>query len=117
MSEILLEGDALAIANELRTITHTVRDLDARATALKEQLRSLLSAGDTAVSPDGVELLTVRHGTLRFDPAKATNALPPSVLESISVTAPDAKRAKEILAPTLYTLCCTRAADSIVVKP
>ena len=116
MNEIILEGDALATAAELSEIARAIRDLESRATVLKSILRGLLSEGDTAISPEGIELVQMRAGSLRFDPAKAVGVLPPSVLASIQVTVADSKKAKEILSPAIYALCCTPSQPSIIVK-
>lgn len=111
---VLLEDDVLVAAIELRDIARARRDLEAREKAAKEVLAKHLATGETGVDPAGNPLVTVRAGARRFDPAAATANLPPEVLATISVTAPDGKRAKEILAPALYDLCTKQNAPSVV---
>lgn len=112
---VVLEDEFLAAAREIVEITALEKQLAERKAAAKQIIEKALAVGEQGVSPDGEPLVAVRAGASRFDPDKATQVLPSNLLESIMVTAPDAKRAKAVLAPGLYELCVSHNKSSVVV--
>lgn len=112
---VILEDDYLAAAQTLQRNKRIRDELDAQDTRAKETIAKALAVGEKGISPDGEILVTVRAGSLRFDATKAAEVLDGTpLLESITVAAPDGKRAKAVLAPALYEACCTRTRDSVV---
>jgi hypothetical protein len=111
--EITLTDDFLHAALELRYVTAEIAKLEAQAKRCKEILAKHLTIGDTGMDPDGNALVKVVKGSARFKPELAIANLPAGVLDSIMVTAPDAKRAKDVLPPALYALACEDNAPSI----
>lgn len=111
---VVLEDEYLDAALELRSIAIQKKDLEEREAEAKRILMKALDVGDRGVSADGEELATVRRGSLRFNADRAAENLPAAVLESIQVTVADSKKAKSILAPALYELCCTYTKPSVV---
>lgn len=111
---LTLDGPLLAAATRLRDIAAAKADLEAEEKQLKEQLRAAVEPGTTCVDPAGTPLLTVRPGAARFSATRAAEVLPADLLASISVTAPDGKRAKDLLAPALYAGCCIQSQAAVV---
>jgi hypothetical protein len=111
---LTLDGDLLTAAIALRDVMAAKTDLDSREKQLKELLRAAIPPGTTCCDPAGIPLIDVRPGSARFNPTKAIEVLPPELLASVSVTIPDAKRARDLLAPALYSACTTQAAPSVV---
>lgn len=114
-STVVLQDEYLEAARLIVEITAQEKALAERKAAAKQIVEKALAVGEQGISPDGEPLVAVRAGAARFDPDLATRNLPASVLESICVTAPDAKRAKAVLAPALYELAVTHNRPSIVV--
>lgn len=113
-SAIILTDEFLDAARLIVEITAQEKDLAERKAAAKQVIEKILVAGQVGVSPDGEPLVTVRAGAARFDPDLATRNLPADVLATISVTVPDGKRAKAVLAPALLALCQSRNKSSVV---
>lgn len=112
---VVLTDEYLDAARELVEIATIEKQLAERKAAAKQIVEKALAVGERGVSPDGEPLVVVRAGASRFDPDKAAANLPANLLESITVTVPDAKRAKQVLAPALYDLCVTYNKPSVVV--
>ena len=116
MSEhVQLSGEYLDAAVELRAIAIEKKDLATREAECKRIIEKHLAVGDRGVTPDGWEIITVRAGARRFDAAMAAENLPKEVLAQITTLQVDAQRAKSILAPALYDLCCTENKPSVIV--
>lgn len=111
---VLLTDEYLEAAETIVRITALEKELAEEKAAAKQVIEKVLAIGDKGVSPDGVLLVTVRAGAARFDPDLATRNLPADILASISVTVPDAKRAKAILAPALLEMCQSHNKPSVV---
>jgi hypothetical protein len=77
--------------------------------------RHISTSGKGASRPTGEEIITVRAGARRFDAAMAAENLPQEVLAQITTLQVDPQRAKSILAPALYDLCCTENKPSVIV--
>jgi len=112
---VLLDGEYLDAANELRAIRLEKKDLATREAECKRIIEKHLAVGEKGISPDGKEIVAFRAGAKRFDAALATENLPPSVLAQITTLQVDAQRAKTILAPALYNLCCAENRPSVIV--
>jgi len=112
---ITLQDEYLDAALELRDIAEKKRALTERETECKQILRKHIAEGEKAVGPDGTELIAVRRGSMRFSADRAEEVLPAEILATIQVFAPDAKKAKAVLSPALYDLCCDQSAASVVV--
>ena len=112
---VKLEGDYLNAAIELRQIAEIKKTLAPREAECKRIIEAYLNIGERGVTPDGEEIITVRAGARRFDPALAAENLPKEVLAQITTLQVDAQRAKTILAPALYDLCCTENKPSVIV--
>ena len=116
MSEhVQLNGEYLDAAIELRAIAIEKKDLATREAECKRVIEKHLNVGERGVTPDGEEIITVRAGARRFDPALAAANLPTAVLAQITTLQVDAQRAKTILAPALYNLSCTENKPSVIV--
>lgn len=116
MSEhVQLDGDYLKAAIELHAIAQEKKDLATREAECKRIIEAYLNVGDRGVTPDGWEIITVRAGARRFDAGLAAENLPPAVLAQITTLQIDPQRAKTILAPALYDLCCTENRASVIV--
>lgn len=111
---LTLDGDLLEAAVRLRDIAHAKADLDSEEKRIKELLRAAITPGTTCCDPAGAPLLAIRPGAARFSPQRAAEVLPADLLASISVTAPDGKKARELLAPSLYEACAVRTAPAVV---
>ena len=111
---VVLEDEFLAAASELRIIAAEKKHLTEREAECKRIIEKILSVGDRGISPDGEEMVAIRKGAARFKPELAMANLPNEVLQSILVLAPDAKRAKAILAPALYAMCTEENKPSVV---
>jgi hypothetical protein len=111
---VVLEDEYLEAARELVEITAQEKALAERKARAKQIIEKALAVGERGVSPDGELLVAVRGGAARFDADKAAENLPANLLESITVSVPDGKRAKAILAPGLYDLCVTYNKPSVV---
>lgn len=112
---LTLDGPLLAAAARLREIDTIAKTLETEAKALKEQLRAAIEPGTTCVDPAGTPLVAVRPGAARFSAQRAAEVLPADLLASISVTAPDAKRARDILTPALYRAVCVQSQPAVAV--
>ena len=112
---VLLDGEYLDAANELRAIAVEKKDLATREAECKRIIEKHLAIGDRGVTPDGEEIITVRAGARRFDAGLAADNLPTAVLAQITTLQVDPQRAKTILAPALYDLCCTENRSSVIV--
>ena len=116
MSEhVQLDGDYLKAAIELRSIAEIKKNLAPIEAECKRIIEKHLAIGDRGVTPDGEEIITVRAGARRFDAGLASEHLPAAVLAQITTMQIDAQRAKMILAPALYDLCCTENRASVIV--
>jgi hypothetical protein len=111
---VVLEDEYEQAARELLDILAQEKALADRKAECKRILEKALAIGERGISADGEPLVAVRAGATRFDPDLATQQLSPDTLALISVTAPDAKRAKQVLGDALYELCCTRNKPSVV---
>ena len=112
---VILDGEYLAAANELRAIAAIKKNIAERETICKRIIEKHLAIGERGVTPDGEEIITVRAGAKRFDAGLASENLPAAVLAQITTMQIDAQRAKTILAPALYDLCCTENRASVIV--
>ena len=112
---ITLQDEFLAAAIELREIAKAKTELLEREAACKRLLRKALAEGERGAAPDGTELVAVRRGSMRFSADRARETLPPDILGSIQVFTPDSRKAKDVLAPALYELCCESSTPSVVV--
>lgn len=116
MSEhVQLDGDYLKAAIELRQIAEIKKNLAPLEAECKRIIEKHLAVGDRGVTPDGEEIITVRAGARRFDAGLAAENLPKEVLAQITTMQVDAQRAKTILAPALYDLCCAENRPSVIV--
>jgi hypothetical protein len=112
---VMLEGEYLAAALELREIAGLKKELAEREAEAKRIIEKYLAVGEKGSDSDGVEVVAVRKGAARFSSELAARNLPPALLAQISVTSADGKRAKAILAPALYDLCTEENRPSVVV--
>jgi hypothetical protein len=112
---VILDGEYLNAALMLREIARRKRELSDREAECKRIIEKHLAVGDRGVTVDGEEVVTVRAGAKRFDAGLASENLPASVLAQITTLQVDAQRAKTILAPALYDLCCTENRPSVIV--
>ena len=112
---IMLKGKYLDAANELRAIAQEKKDLATREAECKRIIEAYLNVGERGVTPDGEEVVAVRAGAARFSAELAAANLPKDLLAQITTLQADGKRAKAILAPALYDLCCDRNKASVVV--
>lgn len=115
MTDVTLTDDFLEAAIELRYVTSEIAKLEAQAKRCKEILAKHLTAGEIGVDSNGQPLVRAQQGARRFKPELAVANLPAAVLATIMVTAPDGKRAKDVLAPALYDVCCQSDTTSIRV--
>jgi hypothetical protein len=111
---IMLDGEYLDAAIELRDIAAQKKELAAREAECKRVIEKHLAVGERGVTPDGEEIVAVRAGASRFDADLAARHLPPDILAQISTIQADSKRAKAILPPSLYDLCCSSNKASVV---
>jgi hypothetical protein len=111
---VILQDEFLEAARDLVAIAAEKKALAEREGRAKEIIAKVLAEGERGISPDGEPLVAVRTGAAKFDPDAAASNLPAELLQSISVTVPDGKRAKAILSPALYELCTTRNKPSVV---
>ena len=112
---VMLKGEYLDAANELRAIAQEKKDLATREAECKRIIEAYLNVGERGVTPDGEEVIAVRAGAARFSAELAAANLPKDLLAQISTVQADGKRAKAILAPALYDLCCAPNKASVVV--
>jgi hypothetical protein len=112
---VILDGEYLYAAIELQQINLRKKELATREAECKRIIEKHLAIGERGVTPDGEEVVTVRAGAKRFDAGLAAENLPPAVLAQITTLQVDAQRAKTILAPALYDLCCTENRPSVIV--
>jgi hypothetical protein len=112
---VQLNGEYLNAAVELHAIAQEKKDLATREAQCKRIIEKHLAVGERGVTPDGEEIITVRAGAKRFDAGLAAENLPKEVLAQITTLQVDAQRAKTILAPALYELCCTENRPSVIV--
>jgi hypothetical protein len=116
---VLLEDEYLTAARTLQANKATRARIDAEDDAAKEILRKLLAEGETGIDPGTGEILVkVRVGARVFDEATATRQLPDDLRASVTVTETvtriDKQRAKDLLAPALYDLCCKASKPAVV---
>lgn len=111
---VLLEDDYLEAAQELRQIAAEKKRLADREAELKQILEKVLTVGEKGISPDGTPLVAIRAGAAKFSAQRAAENLPAELLEAITVSVPDGKKAKTILAPALYELCVDYNKSSVV---
>jgi hypothetical protein len=112
---VILDGEYLNAALMLREIARRKKELTEREAECKRIIEKHLAVGDRGVTVDGEEVVTVRIGARRFDAGLAAENLPPAVLAQITTLQVDAQRAKMILAPALFELCCTENRASVIV--
>jgi hypothetical protein len=112
---VQLNGEYLDAAVQLHAIAVEKKDLAIREAECKRIIEKHLAVGDRGVTPDGWEIITVRAGAKRFDAGLAAENLPKEILAQITTLQVDAQRAKTILAPALYELCCTENRPSVIV--
>jgi hypothetical protein len=112
---VILNGEYLDAAFQLQAIAREKKDLATREAECKRIIEKYLNIGERGVTPDGEEIITVRAGAKRFDAGLAAENLPKEVLAQITTLQVDAQRAKTILAPALYDLCCTENRPSVIV--
>lgn len=112
---VILESEYLKAAIELRNIAEIKKNLAPIEAECKRIIEKHLAIGERGVTVDGEEIITVRAGARRFDAGLASENLPPTVLAQITTMQIDAQRAKTILAPALYDLCCTENRASVIV--
>jgi hypothetical protein len=112
---VILNGEYLDAAVQLRAIAREKKDLATREAECKRIIEKHLAVGERGVTVDGEEVVTVRAGAKRFDAGLAAENLPKEVLAQITTLQVDAQRAKTILAPALYDLCCTENRPSVIV--
>jgi len=112
---VLLDGEYLNAAIELRNIAEIKKNLAIIEAECKRIIEKHLAIGERGVTPDGEEIITVRAGAKRFDAGLAAENLPKEVLAQITTLQVDAQRAKMILAPALFDLCCTENRPSVIV--
>jgi hypothetical protein len=112
---VILESEYLKAAIELRNIAEIKKNLAPIEAECKAMIEAYLNIGERGVTPDGDEIITLRAGAKRFDAGLAAENLPKEVLAQITTLQVDAQRAKTILAPALYDLCCTENRPSVIV--
>jgi hypothetical protein len=112
---VILDGEYLNAALMLREIARRKKELTEREAECKRIIEKHLAVGERGVTIDGEEVVTVRAGARRFDAGLATENLPKEVLAQITTMQVDAQRAKTILAPALFELCCTENRPSVIV--
>lgn len=111
---VLLEDEYLQAALDLREISEQKKQLAAREIEAKRIIEKILSVGDRGVSADGTPIVAVRRGATRFRAELAVENLPRQALDSITILVADAQRAKTVLPPALYELCCDYNKASVV---
>lgn len=112
---VILDDEYAAAARELLDLIEQEKALAERKAACKQVIAKALAVGETGVSTDGEPLVTVRAGSLRFDPDLATQVLSgTTLLDTVTVQVIDGARAKAVLAPSLYEACCKRTQPSVV---
>lgn len=112
---VVLQGYSLVAALQLRAIAQERKDLATREAECKRIIEKHLAVGERGVTPDGEEIIAVRQGAARFSPELAEANLPKELLAQVMTLQADPKRAKAILAPALYELCCDRNKASVVI--
>jgi len=112
---VILDGEYLDAAVQLQAIAQVKKNLASHEAECKRIIEKHLAVGDRGVTPVGQEIITVRAGAKRFDAGLASENLPPTVLAQITTMQIDPQRAKTILAPALYDLCCTENRASVIV--
>jgi len=112
---VILDGEYLSAAVQLRNLAFIKKQLNEQEAGCKRIIEAYLNIGERGVTPDGEEIITVRAGAKRFDAGLAAENLPKEVLAQITTLQVDAQRAKTILAPALYELCCTENRPSVIV--
>lgn len=111
---VLLEDEFLEAAIELRDIAAQKKKLAEREAEAKRIIEKVLSVGDRGVAQDGTALIAVRKGAARFKAELAAERLPQQALDSITILVADGARAKAVLPPALYELCCEDNKPSVV---
>ncbi len=115
MTKVIFTGELEKAALRLREINLIKKLLADEEAECKLIIMNWLDVGDRGVNLDGEEIITVRAGARRFDLALAAENLPSEVLAKITFLQVDPQRAKAILAPALYDLCCTENRPSVIV--
>lgn len=97
-----------ALARRRLELTARRDDITAAIDQVDEALMTLLQPGEAA-QIDGDNIWVIRSGNRRFNPEKAREVLPETLINAITVTEThlDAKVAKEVLPPALYNEVCT----------
>ena len=111
---VILEGEYLDAAIQLRAIQLEKKDLATREAECKAIIEKHLMIGEKGITPDGEEIIAIRQGASRFNVELAESILPKDLLASILTLQADPKRAKAILAPALYDQCCDRNRPSVI---
>jgi len=114
-NHVILDGEYLDAALKLRAIGLMKKNLAEREADCKRIIEKHLTVGDRGVTSDGYEIITVRAGARRFDAGLAAANLPTAILAQITTMQIDPQRAKIILAPALFDLCCTENRASVIV--
>jgi hypothetical protein len=124
---VLLEDDFLDAARTLRENAATRARIDAEDAHAKEILAKVLTDGETGVDADGTPLVKMKPGNLVWNDEAAAANLPADVLPRVTVTEPahtievpertyvDKAKAKDVLAPALYRLCCKPNKSTVVI--
>lgn len=124
---VLLEDDFLDAARTLRENAATRARIDAEDAHAKEILAKVLTDGETGVDADGTPLVKMKPGNLVWNDEAAAANLPADVLPRVTVVEPahmvevpekryiDKAKAKDVLAPALYRLCCKPNKSTIVI--
>ena len=115
MTKVVFTGELEKAALRLREINLSKKELAEEEAECKLIIMEYLAVGDRGLNLDGEEIITVRAGARRFDPAMAAENLPKEVLAQITTLQVDPQRAKSILAPALFDLCCTENKPSVIV--
>ncbi len=112
LPDLDLSPEEANLVGRLREIGKQERALKEDADALKAQLRSIGRTG--RLSFLGKPVLDLTPGQA-FDEELARALLPAATLEKLRSDRLDAKKAQDLLPPTLYAMCCRPKA--VAVKP
>lgn len=97
-----LSPDAAATVAKLAAVLEQIHQLQADAETYKAQLRDTLGSGAYTINGQPAVSITP---TRRFDAAHAEQVLPAQWLDTVRRTVVDAKVAKELLPPALFSAC------------
>lgn len=117
MTTVTLEDAILDAGLRLREALLRRAELDQIIDQCKAILLEHLTAGETGQTPNGQPVVTRKPGALVWDEKAAQAALPAELLLQLQTTETkiDRAKAKAILPPAVYALCCKQNSDSIVV--